>query len=113
MASDLFCLSYTTAIPWSVWPRRAYPIALGPFLSGGALADTQRAWNFYEQVEAYDAQQRQTTAPQWFPLSSTSEWTLYRRGQVLHASICPSLNWRSQRFLGLVAPGSNILPQPC
>lgn len=112
-ANDPFCELYVTATPVNVWPVQPYPTTLGPYLSTGALLDTQKAWNFYEQVEAHDAQQRQTTKPQWYVFASTSELTLYRRGQVLHSSICPCVNWHSQRFLGLVAPGGDVRPQLC
>lgn len=108
-----FAALYTAAMPVNVWPVQPYPTTRGPFLSTGALLDTQRAWNFYERVEAYDAQQRQTAQPQWYTFASTSELTLYRKGQVLHSTICPCVNWHSQRFLALLPAGGDVRPTTC
>ncbi len=108
-----FAALYTNATPVNVWPVQPYPTTLGPFLSTGALLETQKAWNLYEQVEAYDAQQRQAANPQWYAFATTTELTMYRKGQVLHSTICPCVNWQSQRFLARVASGGDVRPQLC
>ena len=108
-----FAALYTAATPINVWPQQPYPVTRGPYLSTGSLLDTQRAWAFYEQVEAYDAQQRQQANPQWYVFASNAEVSLYRKGQTLHTSICPCVDWRSQRYQALVVPGGDVRPQVC
>lgn len=112
-ANPDFAALYTNALPVNTWPQQPYPTLLGPFLSGSALMDAQKAWAFYEQVEAYDAQQRQSMTPTWFIILTTSDALLYRRGQLLHVSVCPCVDWTSQRYLPLIGMGGDVRPQLC
>ena len=111
--ANTFCQSYTTALPVSVWPQQPYPATLGQRLSVQALAVAIKAWNFYEQVEAHDAQQRQVLQPKWWTFSTMADFDLYQRGRLLHWEICPCVDWSSQRYLGYVGPGGNVLPRLC
>ena len=113
MACDVFCLAYTTALPQSVWPVQPYPATLGPYLSTGALLSTQKAWNFFELVEAHDAQQRQQAVPRWYEFVSTAEYELYNKGKKLHVSICRCVDWTPQRYQAPVPAGSDVRPQLC
>jgi len=128
MASS-FCNSYTMATPVDVWPQRPYPATGGPQMSGKALAETQKAWAFFEMVEAADAATRVKTGiagsyrpPNiesqnsiWYPLNTTSNLLMYTKGQVLHWEVCPSVNWTSQRNLGFPTGSQpfDIRPKPC
>lgn len=111
--NDDLSVEYVTATPVNIWPQQPYPATRGPRLSGKTLLATQQAWALYERVEAYDAAQRQLTKPVWYQFASTSEATQYRKGQLLHATIMPCVDWTSQRFLGPVSAGGDVRPTLC
>jgi len=96
-------------------------------LAGGALADAQKAWAYFELVESQDAAIRvaivaaggyrppttESYSTLWTPMTAR-EFILYTRGQALHWEICPAVNWRPQRSLGFPGPGPlDVRPQPC
>ena len=118
------------------WPLNPFPGNLFPGWNSQRRFDSQKAWNFFELVESYDAQVRiklgdlsgTYTFPSrstptkivpppppvnslWYPLASSSDLTLYRNGQQLHAQACPAVNWQSQRSLPLpTKPRANVFP---
>ena len=117
------------------WPRNTFPGNLFPGWTSQRRFDAQNAWNFFELVESNDAQIRITlgnlngtyTFPSrsvngkllpppavtslWYQLTSSGDLTKYRKGQQLHAEVCPSINWQSQRSLPLpTAPLTTVFP---
>jgi len=110
---NTFCQSYTVATPINVWPQQPYPAEMGQRLGVQALADATKAWNYFEQVETHDAQQRQVLQPKWWVFGTIAELELYKKGQTLHWEICPCVSWGSQRYLGYVGAGGDVRPRLC
>lgn len=109
------------ATPSSQWPVSAYPATEFPRNSAFRDAYSQRAWNFFELVENQDAQTRvrlsQTGAyceNPWYIFKSQTEYSMYRRGKLLHQQLCPDRSWVSQRDLGIPAvPLTDVTPGVC
>ena len=107
------------------WPLSQFPGNLFPGWDSKRRFQAQKAWNFFELVESFDAQIRITlgnmngaykfpsrstatkivppppVASLWYPLSSSGDLTMYKNGQLLHRQVCPGINWQSQRSLPL------------
>ncbi len=104
------------------WPRSSFPASYFSRMDTKQLAAATRAWNFFEQVETYDANVRlTTTAPPsaghttdrsiWYPINTQSKLLMYQQGQALHRSLCPSYSWKPQREYGITSPPpTNVYP---
>lgn len=110
------------------WPMRCLPATAFPRGSAARDRDSAKAWSFFERVEAYDAGVRvrlagtgwtpngsSCSSGPWYKFASSSEATLYRRGQILHTQLCPGRDWTSQRNLGIppTEPLENVYPDVC
>ena len=123
-----FCTSTYTGVG-SQWPVRAFPASSFPRDSPARSRAAARAWNFFEQVEAFDAAVSvkysnmggytapsvQVTDPNpWYMFKDESERILYRRGRALHHQLCPGIDWKPQRELGIPkTPLVNVGPFTC
>jgi hypothetical protein len=106
------------------WPVGSFPASDFPRMDTKQLAANTRAWNFFEQVEAYDANVRlRVTAPVsaghttdtsiWYPINTQARLLLYKQGQSLHRYLCPTYSWKSQRDLGIsTIPPTSVYPLP-
>ena len=124
--NDFFCSNYDGS--GTIWPKASFPGNLFPGLSAQQRTSAKNAWEFYEQVEAYDAAVRVFYSNQggwsppaqsafaqnpslWYPIISESNRILYNRGQSLHVQACPATNWQAQRTLGIpTTPLTNVYP---
>lgn len=124
-----FCTRYVGS--GTRWPTAPFPSGLFPGWKATQLYDAARAWNFFEQVESIDAATRvrlgaqadpwstvahcAVTAPSvWYVFKTQEEYTLYKKGQALHSTVCPDYSWTSQRDLGIpTGPVTNVFPAPC
>ena len=101
------CTVYTIN-PTTVWPTQSFPKTLFPYWSGQRLTAAQKAWNYYEQVEAADSRLRfNATSPNimWTPFDTQGARQQYNYGKWLHQQACIktdtcNINWISQRDLG-------------
>jgi hypothetical protein len=116
-----FCDLYVTG-SGQTWPVRVFPSTSFPRGSAARSRDAVKAWNFFEQVEAYDAAVRVkysalggftpssapivTQAP-WYIFKGEADRMLYKRGRSLHIQLCPDQNWTPQRSLGI--PTTEVL----
>jgi hypothetical protein len=123
-----FCDLYSTG-SGQTWPIRMFPSTSFPRGSAARSRDAVKAWNFFEQVEAYDAAMRVkyssiggftpssapivTQAP-WYIFKGEAERLLYKRGRSLHIQLCPDQNWTPQRSLGVpTTEVMNVFPGDC
>ena len=95
------------------WPIQTFPKSLFPFLPNSMLTEKAKAWNFYEQVESYDAAIRARGSTAWYVFSSEGDRLLHREGQLLHSQLCPNTNWTPQRKLGPIVNSISIFPPSC
>ena len=117
------CAVYTT--PTTVWPTQSFPRSLFPYWSGQRLTAAQKAWNYYEQVEAADSKLRVVTSGTanrnivWTPFDTQGARLQYNYGKWLHEQACIKsgtceINWVSQRDLGYSPITlTTIWPAPC
>jgi hypothetical protein len=101
----------------TVWPVQPFP---GTSFSGWNCERRLRAkiaWDFFEKVESADAATRVQLSGHgwkppksgafsadptlWYSIGTNSNRMLYLEGQRLHQQMCPSLDWTSQRSLGI------------
>jgi len=103
------CTVYTT--PTLVWITQSFPKTLFPHRSGQWLTAAQKAWNYYEKVEAADSALRVTASNTgnenivWTPFDTQGARQQYNYGKWLHQQACLNsefcnINWTSQRELG-------------
>ena len=127
--NNSFCSLYAGS--GTVWPVAAFPANLFPNYTNVRRLQAQNAWNFFEFVESGDAAIRVALSnrggyqapalsafPQspvvWTPIPSSGALTLYKQGQSLHSQVCPNVNWRPQRSLGIPkVPLTNVYPASC
>lgn len=121
-----------------IWPKQQFPADHPTVsrLSQGERLAAKRAWNYFEQVEAIDANTRVrlglaggVISPPppgtWVPFNGEGQRALYEKGRRYHIIICPAYNWIPQRdlpiptsTLGTVTPsecpcvGDNCTPDP-
>jgi len=106
-----FCRLYEGS--GSTYPIQTFPKSLFPFLPNRLLTEKAKAWNFYEQVESYDAAVRSRgRVSGWYVFVSEGDRLRHRDGQLLHSQLCPTIRWTSQRNLG-PATSTNVYPDPC
>lgn len=115
------------ALPTAVWPQQQFPgdhPAVSRFSQGERLA-AKRAWNYYEQVEAYDAAVRVRLGDTggaippvppglWYQFNGEGQRALYEKGRRYHIMICPTYNWVSQRNRPFpVTTVDDVTPEDC
>ena len=98
------CSIYTP--PFTTWPVQSFPKTAFPRWAGQRLTRAQRAWTFYEQVEATDAATRirlsgTSTPPSWYPFNTEGDRLLHKDGKELHMLVCPTIGWTAQRNQGI------------
>lgn len=108
--------------PGLQWPTSPFPASYFPRMGTKQLATNTRAWNFFEQVESFDANVRVTTTTVpvaghttdrsiWYPINTQSKLLMYQQGQALHRFLCPDYSWKSQRDYGITNPApTNVYP---
>jgi hypothetical protein len=104
------------------WPTSPFPASYFPRMDTKQVNANTRAWNFFEQVESYDANVRVTTSTVqvaghttdrsiWYPIDTQSKLLLYQQGQALHRFLCPMYSWKPQRDYGISSPPpTNVYP---
>ena len=112
------CDVYMT--PTTVWPKQQFPRTLFPRWSGQRLTAARNAWTLFEQIESADAALRVAASgfgfgpvPNviWTPFDKEGTRLQYNYGKWLHQQLCPTVNWASQRDLGLSpTPLTDIWP---
>jgi len=76
------------------------------------LTEKAKAWNFYEEVESYDAAIRaKGNSSGWYVFNTESNRRKHHDGQLLHSQLCPNINWTPQR--NLPTNTTNIYPPHC
>lgn len=115
------------SLPTTTWPQQQFPgdhPAVSRLSQGERMA-AKRAWNYYEQVEAYDADVRvrlgntggalpSVPPGLWYQFNGEGQRALYEKGRRYHILICPSYNWTPQRNRTFpVTPLTTVTPDDC
>ena len=105
------------------WPIGPFPASYFPRMDTKQLSANTRAWNFFEQVESYDANVRVTTTTVptaghttdrsiWYPINTQSKLLMYQQGQALHRFLCSDYSWKPQRDYGITNPPPTTVYPP-
>lgn len=110
------------------WPVHAFNGTWFPRGSAARDRESQKAWNFYEAVERFNANVRlqlsgtgwsppsygiRNPGP-WFQFQTQGQRMLYLRGKLLHIELCPGKNWGAQSDRGISdAPITDVYPGDC